>query len=88
MADLSPAAQAVLSAAHITYWCHDDVHIADPAFIAAAVLQATADQVVPHEPQECKEFTNEAVRLNRMAARSQFLAIATELGGLGEQLAD
>ena len=55
---------------------------------ATAALRAAADQVVPHDPQECKEFTNEAVRLNRMAARHQLLAIATELEGLFEQLDD
>ena len=47
----------------------------------AAALRAAADQVVPHEPQECKHFTNETVRLNRMGTRSQLLAIATELEG-------
>ena len=54
----------------------------DAIAAARAALRAAVDQVVPHEPQECKEFTNEAVRLNRMGTRSQLLAIAAELEGV------
>jgi plasmid stabilization system protein ParE len=42
MTDLSPAAQAVLDAA-FDFWQSTDT----PASIAAAVLRAAADQVVP-----------------------------------------
>ena len=74
MADLSPAAQAVYNAVL-------EICPAPADEIAAAALRAAADQVVPDEPQECKHFTNETVRLNRMGTRSQILAIAAELEG-------
>ena len=80
MADLSPAAQAVLDAYSNRVRADPLGRWVEPAI--AAALQAAADQVVPHEPQECKQFTNEAVRLNRMGTRSRLFAIATELGGL------
>ena len=81
---LSPAAQAVLSAAHITYWCRDDVHITDPAFIAAAVVRAAGNQVVPEPSYRSPTAagTDRAV----WAIRDQLLAIAAELEGLGGQL--
>lgn len=74
---LSPAAQAIWNAL-------DMGELTGPQQLlalahATAALKAAADQVVPHEPQECKEFTNEVVRLNRMGTRSQLLAIAAEL---------
>lgn len=46
---------------------------------AAAVIRELAEQVVPEEPSKCKEFTNEAVRLNRMGTRVKILARAAEL---------
>ena len=73
---LSPAAQAVLEAA-MDY----TPTMIDARLGAAAALQAAADQVVPVEPSEYKEFTNEAVRLNRMGTRAKVLAIAAELEG-------
>jgi hypothetical protein len=48
---------------------------------AAAVAHELAEQVVPEEPGECREFTNEAIRLNRMGTRAGILAIAAELEG-------
>ena len=69
---LSPAAQAVLDAATFRHGCI-------PASIAAAALEAAADQVVPKEPHECQQFTNEALRLNRMGTRQKLLTIAAEL---------
>ena len=72
MAELSPAAQAVLDAVK-------QVSPAPADEIAAAALRAAADQVVPHEPVEAFTFTNEAIRLNRMGIRAKLLAIATEL---------
>ena len=78
MTDLSPAAQAVMNA------CVDaPIHINwATRFTAAAVLRAAADQVVPEEGKECECFTNEAIRLNRMGVRAEFLAIADKLGAL------
>lgn len=73
---LSPAAQAVLDAA-TNRWLDVDDDI--PSQVAAAALRAAADQVVPEEGKECECFTNEAIRLNRMGVRAEFLAIADEL---------
>ena len=75
MTDLSPAAQEILDqfvigACGKTY----DIHAG-----LAAALRAAADQVVPEERKECECFTNEAIRLNRMGVRAEFLAIAAEL---------
>ena len=44
MTQLSLKAQAVLDAAHFVYWTYDEVHVADPAVIAAAALRVAADQ--------------------------------------------
>jgi hypothetical protein len=73
MADLSPAAQAVLS-----------TFFEGPGPInrsIAAVLRAAADQVVPENLQESQYFTTEAIRLNLMGVRGKLLAIADELEG-------
>ena len=70
MTDLSPAAQAVLDAA-FDPWQSTDT----PASIAAAVLRAAADQVVPSNAlyaRSCCEFVGEQ-------CRAQLLAIAEEL---------
>jgi hypothetical protein len=75
MTDLSPAAQAVKAAAVDAYWLF---HLGQ----AVALLRAAVDQVVPEERKECGCFTNEAIRLNRMGVRAEFLAIAAELEGL------
>ena len=71
MTNLSPAAQAVLDA-------YGDFEPANVDAMAAA-LRAAADQVVPEDPHECQQFTNEALRLNRMGTRRKLLAIAAEL---------
>jgi hypothetical protein len=68
--DLSPAAQAVLDAYRSSHLSINNL---------AAALRAAADQVVPEEGKECECFTNEAIRLNRMGVRAEFLAIAAEL---------
>lgn len=78
MAELSPAAQAVLDA-----WLSSERGermLGDPACLAAA-LRAAADQVVPDDPNEAMYFTTEAIRLNRMSIRAELLAIAAELEG-------
>jgi hypothetical protein len=85
MAELSPAAQAVLTAVTLTKY--DVPPEGLPAFaeemapLLAAALRAAADQVVPDDPQEAMYFTTEAIRLNKQAIRRQFLAIAAELDG-------
>ena len=48
---------------------------------AAAVIRELAEQVVPEEPGKFQQFTNEAIRLNRMGTRAEILAIAAELEG-------
>ena len=82
MTDLSPAAQAVLNAASDVYWDWSDMSPASPSTIAAAVLRAAADQVVP---------TEEAMPLNLayrvrwdalQSVRYQLLGIAAELEAL------
>jgi hypothetical protein len=68
---LSPAAAAVLRAAGDS----------EPGIYAtiAAALRAAADQVIPANPHEYQNFTNEAIRLNRMHIRAELRAIAAEL---------
>ena len=48
---------------------------------AAAVVRELAEQVVPEEPGKFQQFTNEAIRVNRMNIRAEILARATELEG-------
>ena len=48
---------------------------------AAAVVRELAEQVVPEEPGKFQQFTDEAIRLNRMNIRAEILARATELEG-------
>ena len=62
---LSPAAQAVLDAAHEAWVTRDD-----PKSIAAAALRAAADQTFPDD----RDTETELIR-------SDLLAIATELEG-------
>ena len=77
---LSLAAQAVLDAIHLGKSATDRYNILY-RWVASAALRAAADQVVPEEPHECQQFTNEALRLNRMGTRQKLLAIAAELEG-------
>jgi hypothetical protein len=83
MADLSPAAQAVLDAVE-----DDCIHPDDKHRIAAAALRAAADQVVPEEPepdQSAMSFSDWNLKIEgwdtRIAIRAGFLAIAAELEG-------
>ncbi len=71
MADLSPAAQAVLDAA-MQYEINPECYSRE---IAAAALRAAADQVVPHTAAR----TDGAA--NRRRLRRKLLAIAAELEG-------
>ena len=74
---LSPAAQAVLDAMHRSY-DHEPTRRA----LAAGVLRAAADQVVPEDL--LSSFVPGAPRsfeLQRRTTRRQLLAIAAELDG-------
>ena len=74
MADLSPAAQAVLYAVE----CHGKFTYRS---LAAAALRAAADQVVPEPDDAAKETFSIAALRHRWQIRDQFLAIAAELEG-------
>ena len=77
MTELSPAALAVWEAFN-----QDEAGVfVDYGDKLAAALRAAADQAVPDDPKEAMHFTTEAIRLNRMSIRRQFLAIAAELEG-------
>ena len=81
MADLSPAAQAVLGA-YLTAPIHNDHRIADMLGLAAAI-RAAADQVVPEE-ESCNGGFSESLEhqcraSERKYARAELLAIAAEL---------
>ena len=75
MADLSPAAQAVLDAAYTLPLKNGQPSI-------AAAVRALADQVVPHEEVQLLLRGHELERLcQRRHIRAQLLAIAAELKG-------
>ena len=81
MAELSPAAQAVLDAA----W--EEMKYASMPSLrkgAAAALRAAADQVVPVElhPQVYEDCCQYSDVQTRAGVRAQFLAIADELEAL------
>jgi hypothetical protein len=83
VADLSPAAQAVLDAANgKSSWGPDDI-LNDSRWIAAAALRAAADQVAPEtphsEPDDPKML--KGIWSERRAVREDLLAIAAELEG-------
>ena len=84
MTDLSPAAQAVLTAFG-KYPLHGD-HIADALMHGAlpAALRAAADQAVPYQPEPVSSphmgnFISNVQWGQRQAIRTQLLAIADEL---------
>ena len=79
MTDLSPAAQAVLNAANNAYWLWDQMCPADADVIAAAALRAAADQVVPDDAVEPRNYLPMAMECQRI--RRELLAIAAELEG-------
>jgi hypothetical protein len=74
MTDLSPAAQEVLDAAlfEVNAEC-------DARWIAAAVLRAIADQVVPEEANAVGDKHDDARHDQWLRIRYKLLAIATEL---------
>ncbi len=85
MTDLSPAAQAVMEAAHdgankVLFDIGDDSPV---PMCAAAALQAAADQVVPEQALEDvpARFVNGCCHARLQDTRAQLLAIAAELEG-------
>ena len=82
MAELSPAALAVMRAAAASYWDpEEDYEVASPAAIAAAALRAAADQVVPEPNDTDKALLSLAAIRNHCKMRDRLLAIAAELEG-------
>ncbi len=80
MADLSPAAQAVFWAFNSKFdWIEDG--IPGPQFNAiAAAIRAAADQVVPSDAVEPRNYLPMAIECQRI--RKEILAIAEELEGV------
>jgi hypothetical protein len=74
---LSPAAQAVLDAAFSAYWSAEQEAPNDEGMIAAAALRAAADQVVPDDAVEPRNYLPMAMECQRI--RRELLAIAAEL---------
>jgi len=79
MADLSPAAQAVLKAACIHHGLFNEEIVQRRRMIAAA-LRAVADQVVPEFWHEENDVYGETMQ----DVRARLLAIAAELEGHGQ----
>ena len=76
MTELSPAAQAVLDAANGAQCYGPDDCLNESRWIAAAALQAAADQVVPeHRPW----LRTDGEPAARHKVRLELLAIAAEL---------
>ena len=81
MTDLSPAAQAVLTAFGTRPLRAD--HIAQDLVPAlAAALRAAADQVAPSDAMEPRNYIPMAIECQRI--RAELLAIAAELEALPE----
>ena len=75
MAELSPAAQAVVDSMYRSY-----DHEPTRCLVAAAVLRTVADQVVPQALEEEFFDRNHALTLRKMVEiRQKLLAIAIEL---------
>ena len=80
MTELSPAAQAVDTALAACIQLQGEIIRARP--LAAAALEAVADQVVPEEPMCSLNARWMYERDPRQSIRSEFLAIAAELRGI------
>ena len=78
MADLSPAAQAVLNAANNAQSYHPDDCLNESRAVAAAALQAAADQCHSQEIREADYTTRRWICLD------DILAIAAELKGAND----
>ena len=83
MSELSPVAQAVLTAATQRLYCLDpeDVPLSasEHGSAIAAALRAAVDQVVPKQVNPVGDSCDEARRDQWMRIRCKLLAIATEL---------
>ena len=85
MADLTPAAQAVLDAAFPVYDEDEHLYVATgeqhAGMIAAAALRAAADQVISLVLPPGKHFDvyAQGFRAARVKYRAELLALATEL---------
>jgi hypothetical protein len=77
MTELSPQTQAVLDAAFSAYWSAEQEAPNDEGMIAAAALRAVADQVVPDDAVEPRNYLPMAMECQRI--RRELLAIAAEL---------
>jgi hypothetical protein len=84
MADLTPAAQAVLDAFLDTPGCEPMAGWDYKRDIAAA-LRAAADQVVPEPNDTDKALLSLAAIRNHCKVRDRFLAIAAELDNTPQQ---
>jgi hypothetical protein len=71
MAELSPAAKAVM------YALYEGWHVATPGQCLAAALRAAADQVAPSDAMEPRNYLPVAIECQRI--RAELLAIAAEL---------
>ena len=81
MTTLSPAAQAVINAARLAYWDADVTRPESSHQIAAAVLRAAADQVVPYENKPAESSWQVGFLDAWAQIRRELLAIAAELEG-------
>jgi hypothetical protein len=87
MSELSPAAQAVLDAANGAQSYGSDDCLNESRWIAAAVLRAAADQVVPWKPEPTEESVGPTIDFGYAWAlfskandvRQELFAIADEL---------
>jgi hypothetical protein len=95
VADLSPAAQAVLDAANGAQSYGSDDCLNESRWIAAAALRAAADQVVPEQSEppcgegepwpQSYQLMADSKWEQRQKTRAELLAIAAELEGVTSQ---
>jgi hypothetical protein len=81
MTELSPAAQAILTAVTQRQYSCDPIDVPEATgrikYEAAAALRAAADQVAPGDAMEPRNYIPMAIECQRI--RSEILAIADEL---------
>jgi len=85
MVELSPAAQAVLTAVTQRQYCLDPCDVPEATgrikYEAAAALKAATDQVVPEHVEPVGDEHDDARHDQWMRIRYRFLAIVAELEG-------
>ena len=87
MTNLSPAAQAVLTAVTQQQYCLDPSDIPNEAgrigYLVAAAFRAAADEVAPETPESELDDPDmlKGIWSERRTIREELLAIATELEG-------